>query len=141
MQQTKTVRLLRIALDIVGLCALLSAALAIAGNYWFGSDLIKGLLLRAFFGAFIGGVIAFAAARGIELLGLAWGSSHESDTGADAQAGISPKASAGSEPLSEPGEAGRSVVTRMLAPRAFVAKPSDPDESGGGPRAAGGGHA
>ena len=140
MRLTKTLVVLRIGLDVVGLCSLFSAALSIAAYFWFGPDVLKALFLHAFFPAFTGGVIAFGAARALELLGLAYGSS----AGANVEHGVETQMlrrsedSAANESNSE--GSGRSVVTRMLAPRAFVSKASDTDTPDGGPRAAGGGH-
>jgi len=142
MRLTKTIRLLRIGLDVLGLCALFSAALSIAAYFWFGQDALKALFLHAFFPAFTGGVIAFAVARIVEFLGLAYDSPAQARGEEHAETQTSQRAADAPTTVSNSAASGGSVVTRMLAPRAFVSKPSDTDTTpDGGPRAAGGGQA
>lgn len=141
MRLTKTIFLLRVGLDVAGLCALLSAALSIAAYFWFAQDALKALFLHAFFPAFTGGVIAFGVARTLELLGLAYGSSSEASEQKSVEIQNPRQAQDTAAEVSNSEASGRSVVTRMLAPRAFVSKASDSDTPDGGPRAAGGGHA
>lgn len=141
MRIRKTIRVLRIALDAAGLCAILGAALAIAAFYWFGDDGLKARFLHAFFPIFTSGVVCFGAARTIELLGMVYAPEPEQNSAAaDTQSAGSPKKMGQDEGDPESARADGSVVTRMLARRAFVTKSSDPDSAGGGPRAAGGGH-
>lgn len=141
MRLRKTIGVLRIAFDAAGLCAIVGAAVAIVAFYWIGDDGLKARFLHAFFPVFTAGVACFGVARAIELLGMVYAPEPEQDSAAmgEQSAGSSTKGRQG-EGTSEAGKADGSIVTRMLARRAFVNKSSDPDSAGGGPRAAGGGH-
>jgi hypothetical protein len=54
-------------LDYVGFVLLLGAAIALAGSLWFLDQLVVGVLLRSFFPCLAISVLAFLAARTVEL--------------------------------------------------------------------------